>query len=480
MKKNPRAAAVARLALPDSYCEDHLGMKLHPKQAAVLRDLFSKRGSHVSFRCANEVGKTSHVGVGAILFGIEILNCQVISTAGVWMQVAEQLIPALKRFSHLFPAWRFLDSTINVGGIDRYVGFSTRDEGFAQGFHKREGMPLLAIVDEAAAVSDAVFNGVEDRCNPDFFLVMGSPLDPAGQFYRIETELAKYYTHHHMSQMDCLTKDGYWIDPLTVERKLAKWGGKENPFIQSNVFGEFAKRVKNALLSLGEFMGCLESPPEWQPGIDDRHAFIDFAAGRAKNVIAIRVGNKTWIAKKWTEADTMATVGEALATFKELQRKFGLKPEECEGDADGMGIGLIHRLREVGWPVGEFHGNAAPEFSPQIYANRVSESWHESISTIIRRDHVIPHDEEFRAQVLSRITRRNSSGKFMLESKEDMRARGLDSPDEADAVLRAMRPCPSSKSHNLTGQTFQNDERGWVERARDEQSETVLPGMGCL
>ena len=65
--KNHRANAVARLAVPDTYATDRLGVKLHPKQAAVLRDMFRKRGSHVSLRCANEVGKTSHVGAVAIL-----------------------------------------------------------------------------------------------------------------------------------------------------------------------------------------------------------------------------------------------------------------------------------------------------------------------------------------------------------------------------------------------------------------------------
>ena len=194
----------------------------------------------------------------------------------------------------------------------------------------------------------------------------------------------------------------------------------------------------------------------------------------------MRVGNKTWIAKRWTQADTMATVGEALATFKQLQREHGLKPEETEGDADGLGIGLIHRLREVGWPLAEFHGNAAAEFSPQHYANRISESWHESIAAIIHQDHIIPNDEEFRGQVLSRISKRNSSGKFMLESKEDMRARGLDSPDEADAVLRAMRPCPQNRSTNLTGNTFDQDDRGWVERGRQERGDYVLPAESCL
>ena len=75
------------------------------------------------------------------------------------MQVVDQLVPALKRMSHLFPDWGFNESDINIRGQRRYVGFSTRDEGFAQGFHKDTDRPLLAIIDEAAAVRDVIFDG---------------------------------------------------------------------------------------------------------------------------------------------------------------------------------------------------------------------------------------------------------------------------------------------------------------------------------
>jgi len=232
---------IARLARPHTYAQERLGLKPHPKQQNVLKDLFplpsKAKSSRVSFRCSNEVGKTSVVAATAILYAIEILNAQVISTAGVWMQVVQQLVPNLKAFSHLFPSWQFLDSTIKVRGVDRYVGFSTRDEGFAQGFHKRSDMPLLAIIDEAAAVKDVIFDGVEDRCNPNYLLVMGSPLDPVGRFYDIETKLSKFYSHHTLNQMECLTTNGFWIDPASIERKVAKYGSVEHPFIQSNIFG---------------------------------------------------------------------------------------------------------------------------------------------------------------------------------------------------------------------------------------------------
>jgi len=470
------------LLYPDSYAEHELGIRLHPKQAAVLRDLFPRKGqSRVSFRCANEVGKTSHVAATAILYALDILNAQVISTAGVWMQVESQLIPALKKHQHHFPSWRFLDSSININGVDRYVGFSTKNEGFAQGFHRQAGMPLLAIIDEAAAVADVIYNGVEDRCNPDYLLIMGSPLDPQGMFYRIETELAKFYTHHHLSQLDCLEKDGYWIAESTIERKVAKWKGKDNPFIQSNVYGEFAKRVANALLSLGEFEYCKANQPDWHHGHNDRHAFIDFAAGRDKNVFAVRVGNKVWIEKKWTERDTMATVGECLAIFRKLKRDYGLREEEVEADADGLGIGLIHRLREVGLAVKEFHGNTAPEYDPQNYSNAISETWHEGAGKIISQDIILPLDEDFRGQILTRQSKRNSTGKFQLESKEDMKKRGLDSPDEADAILRAMMPTVNHGSSSLVSNQEPEESRGWVKRGMQERnSDCVLPGESCL
>ena len=44
-------------------------------------------------------------------------------------------------------------------------------------------------------------------------------------------------------------------------------------------------------------------------------------------------------------------------------------------------------------------------------------------------------DRELFAQLTARRAAPNSRGLLMLESKEQMRARGLSSPDRADAVL---------------------------------------------
>lgn len=53
---------------------------------------------------------------------------------------------------------------------------------------------------------------------------------------------------------------------------------------------------------------------------------------------------------------------------------------------------------------------------------------------------MLPDDADFKAQILSRKRRYDMRGRLAVETKDDMRRRGLPSPDLADAVLGAMAP----------------------------------------
>jgi hypothetical protein len=193
--KRPRPEIMALLSDPASYAEVRLGMKLHPKQAAVLRDIFSKNGSRVVSRCANEVGKTRRVLCAAILYAIEVRGAVCVSTAGTFRQVEGQLLPALNSYAHLYsPAkWDFQTTGIkrfdekNKVWADAYTGISTDNEHYFQGYHKDEGRPLFIAIDECQGVKVEICRAAEDRCNPTWFLATGSPGDPQGAFYEMET-----------------------------------------------------------------------------------------------------------------------------------------------------------------------------------------------------------------------------------------------------------------------------------------------------
>jgi hypothetical protein len=190
----------------------------------------------------------------------------------------------------------------------------------------------------------------------------------------------------------------------------------------------------------------MENPPA-KSG-HDRHAFCDFAAGRDKNVFARRIGNEVVIRKAWQDRNTMSAVGEFITMFSEDKKQVGIEESEISGDADGLGLPMVQRIQEVGWQINEFHGGKAPRFD-EGYRNAVAEAWGEGAAKIKRCEVILPRDADLKAQILGRKAKRNSSGKLELEPKEDMKKRGLNSPDEADAVFGCMMPAHKLQSFPL-------------------------------
>jgi len=441
-----QAELIAALSTPDGYAEHRLGMKLHPKQKAVLKDIFSKEGSRVVSRNANETGKTRRVLCAAILYAIEIRGAIAVSTAGTFRQVEGQLLPALNSFAHLFDTrlWQFQKTGIkrfdakNKLWEDAYTGVSTDNEHYFQGYHKDENRPLFIAIDECQGVAAEIVRAAEDRCNPTWFLATGSPGDPAGAFYEMETSKAKHYTHHKMSRLECLAEDGWWLNRADIQRLIDKHG-ESNPFIQSTVFGNFSEIVLDAMISLSEYDRCFENPP--QPIRGELHAFCDFAAGRDKNCFAFRCGNKVEIVRKWVMRDTMAAVGEFIGMFIEKRKSHGLTPDKVSGDADGLGLPMVQRMRELDWPINEFHGGAEERFG-EGYRNKIAEAWGEGIKKIKACQVILPDDPDLKAQILGRKARPNSSGQLEIEKKEDYKKRCGESPDEADAFFGCLMPAP--------------------------------------
>lgn len=496
METSEERELVARaIARPSGYARVRLGMNLHAKQARVLDDLFAKRKQRLAFFCGNEVGKTSRVGAAAVLYALEIQKARVQVTSASARQLVEQLVPNLKRQAHRFPSWEFLDGAVKIGGINQGVFYTAADEGTFQGFHEEAGeggdaIPQLIIVDESAAVADDILGAAEDRCNPTWLLFMGSPLDPSGKFYRMSRELSSFYSCHRLNKLECIKERGGWHDSEDIARTLAKNNGLtlersreivqtgkhdgdvKDPLTLSSVFGEFSTFVEFALLTLGEFEKCVDNPPKFRPG--SRHAMCDFAGGRAKNVFACRNGNRAWIEKKWTEPNEMAAVGEFVQLFKRAQREWGLQPEEIEGDGDGLGGPMVRRIQELGYPINDFHGGAPARFNNR-YHDAWTENWAEAAGAIKSCGIILERDGEFQSQILGRKIKPHSSGKMKLESKEEMRRRGLPSPDEGDALSVAICSCPAS--FNIAGTNRFNE--GWLEQAREELGINDLPGAQC-
>ncbi len=229
------------------------------------------------------------------------------------------------------------------------------------------------------------------------------------------------------------------------------------------VFGEFTNKVEGSMISLSEYDRCMENPPAWTGR--DMHGFCDFAAGRDKNVFALRLGNKVELRRKWVERDTMSAVGVFLGLFVDAKRQHGLLPEMISGDADGLGLPMVQRMHEMEWRINEFHGGKEERFG-NGYRNQIAEAWGEGMKKIIAGEVILPDDKDLKAQILGRKAKVNSSGQFEIERKEDYKKRCGESPDEADAFFGCLMPAPQSKSVSFLRT---NNDNNWRHQITDDQ-----------
>lgn len=444
------------LATPANFSREFLKMKLSPQQAEVM-DAMGPVGSHVTAAFCNEAGKTTKVITGFILWHCLVWtrrgeNGGVVTTSGSWPQITNQLVPALRSYQHLFPKWEFAERTIKINGIPNWMAFSVTDVGRAEGAHGAPENPLAAIVDEAKSVRDGVFRALEDRCRPQRLAYLSSPGYAQGRFYESHTASGQFYQRFKVTVDQCP-----WIDRTQMRRAIEQAGGGDyekglqDPLIRSAYFAEFMPFIVDALLGLDDIGECLADPPKAKPG--DRRAFCDFAAGGDENVLAVRLGNRVWIQDAWRDSNTMSAVGRFVSLFNKLKSEIGLRPEDIDGDADGMGKPMCDALEQAGWPVNLFYNNGTPG-SPD-FTNVSAEVWHTGCEAIKARKVIIPDDPLLHAQLVDRKAKFSSDGKRAVESKKDLFARQRRdqrperSPDRADALLGAMQPGRLLRSQNL-------------------------------
>jgi hypothetical protein len=97
----------------------------------------------------------------------------------------------------------------------------------------------------------------------------------------------------------------------------------------------------------------------------------------------------------------------------------------------------MDRMQEENFYLQRFN-NGSPAKRSDIYANLSAEWWSTVGQLIERRQIIIPNDEKLIAQLTSRRKLYDSKGRERLESKADLRARGVESPDRADALIGAI------------------------------------------
>jgi hypothetical protein len=104
-------------------------------------------------------------------------------------------------------------------------------------------------------------------------------------------------------------------------------------------------------------------------------------------------------------------------------------------DSIGVGAGVVDRLRELELPAVGVNVSENPALLNNIAYRMRDELWIQAKTWLEGRECVIPSDDRLQNELASIRKSFTSGGKIRVESKDDMKKRGLRSPDVADAFV---------------------------------------------
>lgn len=112
------------------------------------------------------------------------------------------------------------------------------------------------------------------------------------------------------------------------------------------------------------------------------------------------------------------------------------KPDAVFVDGAGVGGGVVDRLRMMGHRVFEVQAGSRAA-AAERYKNKRAEMWGVMRDWLRERGSIadgLPHADELADDLISPQYQYDNAGRIQLESKDDMKSRGLPSPDIGDAL----------------------------------------------
>jgi len=277
--------------------------------------------------------------------------------------------------------------------------------------------------------------------------MIGNPTNPSGRFAKsFKTEgISKIsisafdspnFTEFGITEQDIInhtweekiTKEipaPYLVTPRWVSDRFKDWG-ETSPLYLSKVKAQFPQSSEDTLIPLHLIEAAIDRTlPESSPN----EIAVDVARfGSDASIIYHRKGPVARIVKKIQQCDTMELTGQVVMALTSTGAAI------AKIDSVGIGSGVYDRLNEMNKPCVEMQAGGRPE-DPERYANSRAEWWWGLRQRFEDGDIDIEDDEELTAQLANIKYKVTSKGQILIESKDDMKKRGLPSPDKGDALM---------------------------------------------
>ncbi len=391
-------------------------------------------------RSGHGIGKSWLLARIAIWFLTVYKPSIVLTTAPTGRQVEKILwkeIHAAYKSSKIPLGGKLLQVEWKISEDNYAVGFSTdekadsRDFGSTkfQGFHSPN---LLVLLDEGAGILPEIYTGLSSLLTGgnNKAIAIGNPASPTGPFYDAFT--SPIWHKIHISCFDHPNvKTGQIIVPGAVtkewiEERRQEWP-EGTPLWEAKVLGNFPTEGSDTLIPLSWIEKAVYNPNVKREGVKSLGGDVA-RFGNDENTIFHSVGNHFELYDAFKKVDLMETTGRFIKAKTDCGMEF------FAVDDSGVGGGVTDRARELNHAVLPVNfGSAAQD--PERFANFKAEAFWMLREDFEKGEISIEDDPILINQLASIKFAYTSKGQIKIESKEDMKKRGLKSPDRADGLV---------------------------------------------
>lgn len=387
------------------------------------------------------IGKSALV---AMLTAWALCTCpdtKVVITANTEPQLRTKTFPEISKWfrllicAHWFKVHGMsihstLPGHVRTWRADAVTWSETNLEAFA-GLHNI-GRRILLIFDEASGIIDHVWEVAEgaltDEGTEIIWCAFGNPTQPSGRFFEC---FNRQRNRWNSKQVDSRTIEG------TNNALFDQWAavyGDDSDFMRVRVKGQFPRSGSMQFIN-SEIITKAVNRQASYIRTDAMIMGVDVARyGDDQSVIFFRKGRdgKTIPPILLRKVDTM----QLAARVADEAKKYGADAVFIDGG--GVGGGVVDRCRQLrvqGLQEIQFGGKADRahyDVNAERYGNKRAEMWG-TMRTWLETG-CLPNIQDLQTDLSGPWYFFNAKNEIILERKEDMKKRGLSSPDVADAL----------------------------------------------
>lgn len=456
-------------------------------QAEALRVVSAGRDRH-AFRLALKAckgpGKTAVLAWIVLWFLVtrsrSKVLCTSITEANLHANLWPELSKWLARSDVARAAFSWTATRVSRNGIDGREWFAeartwpkkANAEQQADSLAGHHADHVMAIADESGGYPQSVMVALEaifSSCVEGILVQAGNPTHTTGPLHRACTvDRALWYVVTISGDPDRADRSPR-IDLDWAKQQIASYG-RDNPWVMVNVLGEFPPASINSILGIEEVEAAMRRHLlRHQFDFAQKRLGVDVARfGDDRTVIFPRQGLASFRPIVMRTQNTMNIAARIMRAIVQWE------PEIIIVDDTGhWGHGVIDALTVANYPA--IGVNYSDKAINARYKNRRAEMWLEGAKAI-RRGAALPYIPEMIPE-LTEPTYTYIGGVFVLEEKDQIKARLGRSPDLADAYMTsfALPDMPGGMRQALGGrQTTLHDGDPFAE---NRDSGVRLPQM---